>query len=743
MAEPTAAHLQRDAYIYVRQSTLAQTVRNTESLLRQYDLAGRARQLGWAEHQIVVVDDDLGRSGASAQGRKGFSELVADVGLGKAGIVLSLESSRLARNNADWYRLLDLCALTDTLIADADGVYHPSGYNDRLVLGLKGTLSEAELHLLRSRLTEGLRAKAARGELRLTLPAGLDYDDDDHVIITPDEAVREAVTCVFRRFDQLGSARQVVVSLRADGLRLPRRDIRTGKIAWAQANYPAVHDILIHPGYAGAFAYGRSKTEKQLDASGNVITRQRRLPRDQWAVMIPGHHPGYICLETYDANVARLAANSPPRAGQAGGAPREGAAWLQGLLRCGRCGRLMQVVYHSSGSPAYRCGRANQMYGARSCQRAGGRRLHETVLRELLAALAPAGLAATVQAMTDAQAQHQQNLAVFERAAERARYEAGRALRQYDNIEPENRLVARTLEAVLEDKLTAVRTAENQLAAQRARRPVTLTDEETAWITTAGADLRAIFDAPTTTHTQRKELIRAVITEIVITPGKPADAADSTDSERTCQVRIIWQGGASTEVQMPVPASGKHGRTTSEDTIDLIRRLAPRYNDTTIAQILGQQNRRTATGLPFRKAHVRALRTYHGIPGYQPPAGNVRPGCQDAIVVSIAEAGRQLGISSATVYRWLRDGFVTGEQLTPRAPWQIRIDQQLRDKVRPQAPDHWLPLSQAAARLGVARQTVLNKVQRGDLNAIYLTQGRRKGLRIQVEHGQAGLFDTP
>jgi len=600
-------------------------------------------------------------------------------------------------------------------------------------------MSEAELHLLRSRLTEGLRAKAARGELRLVLPAGLDYDDDDHVIITPDEAAREAITCVFRRFGQLGSARQVVVSLRGDGLRLPRRDIRTGKIAWAQANYPAVHDILIHPGYAGVFAYGRSKTEKHLNADGKVITRQRRLPRGQWAVMLPGHHPGYISLETYDANIARLAANSPPPAGGAGGAAREGAAWLQGLLRCGRCGRLMQVNYHSSGNPAYRCGRANQMYGAATCQRIGGRRLHETVLGELLAALAPACLAATVQAMTDTEAQFRQNLAVFERALERARYEAGRALRQYDNIEPENRLVARTLEAALEDKLTAVRTAENQLAAQQARRPVTLTQEETAWITTAGADLRAIFGAPATTNAQRKELIRAVITEITVTA--PDNGGD--DTARTRQVQIIWQGGASTRLQMPIPASGRHSRVTSEDTLDLIRRLASRYDDATIAQILSQQNRRTATGLAFRKTHVRALRARHGIPEYQAPPANVTPGCQDATVVSITEAGRQLGVSSATIYRWLRDGFVTGEQLTPGAPWQIRIDQQLRDMVRPQAPDGWLPLGQAAARLGVARQTVLNKVQRGELNAIYLTRGRRKGLRIQAGHGQAGLFDTP
>ena len=271
---------------------------------------------------------------------------------------------------------------------------------------------------------------------------------------------------MFRRFGQLGSARQVAVSLRADGLRLPRRDIRTGKIMWAQAGYPAVHDILIHPGYAGVFAYGRSKLEKHLDAGGNVITRQRRLPRDQWAVMIPGHHPGYISLEAYDANIARLAANSPPPAGGAGGAAREGTAWLQGLLRCGRCGRLMQVNYHSSGSPAYRCGRANQMYGARTCQLVGGRRLHETVLAELLAALAPACLAATIQAMADTEARFRQNLAVFERALERARFEASRAHRQYDNVEPENRLVARTLEAVLEDRLTAVRTA-----GKPARRP--------------------------------------------------------------------------------------------------------------------------------------------------------------------------------------------------------------------------------------------------------------------------------
>jgi DNA invertase Pin-like site-specific DNA recombinase len=737
VAEPSSAHLRRDAYIYVRQSTLAQTMHNTESLHRQYDLSGRAKALGWAGNQIVVIDDDLGRSGSSTTGRRGFAELVADVGLGKAGIILSLEVSRLARNNTDWYQLLDLCALTDTLIADADGIYHPAAVNDRLLLGLKGTMSEAELHLLRSRLTEGLRSKAARGELRLNLPAGLDYDDDDHVIIAPDEAVAEAITTVFRRFSELGSARQVVVSLRADELLLPRRNLRTGKIVWAEAGYPAVHDILIHPVYAGAFSYGRTTTEKYLGADGKVASRQRRLPRQQWQVMIPDHHPGYISMETFEANIAALAANRPVPAGGGGGAAREGRAWFQGLMRCGRCGRLMQVNYRHD-APAYRCGRAQQMYGAKTCQQIAGRRLEEPVLQAVFAALAPAALGATVQALKDSEARHRQDLAVFERAVERARFEADRTRRQYDSVEPENRLVARTLEAALEARLAAVRTAGNQLAAQQARRPVTLTEQEAAWITVAGADLRAVFAAPATSNVQRKQLLRAVIAEIVVTVN-PAGSG----GERTAGLRIIWQGGASTELTVPLARTGQHTRVTSEETLDLVRRLAGHYNDTTIAQILGQQGRRTATGLTCTKTHISQLRAYHDIPGYQPAAENVTPGRDDALVVTIARAGDELGVSTATLYRWLREGFLIGEQLTPGAPWRIRIDQQLRDRITAQAPAGWVTLAAAAKVLGIARQTVLHKVQRGELNAVQVTQGRRQGLRIQVEHGQPGLFDTP
>ena len=326
---------------------------------------------------------------------------------------------------------------------------------------------------------------------------------------------------------------------------------------------------------------------------------------------------------------------------------------------------------------------------------------------------------------------------MFERAAERARFEAGRARRQYDNVEPENRLVARTLEAALEARLTAARTAASQLAAQQARRPVTLTEQEAAWITVAGADLRAVFNAPATSNVQRKQLLRALITEIVVTVS-PAGGG-----ERTAGLRIIWQGGASTELTVPLARTGQHSRVTSEDTLDLVRRLAGHYNDTTIAQILGQQGRRTATGLTWTKTHISQLRAYHHIPRYQPAAGNVTPSRDDALVVTIARAGHELGVSTATLYRWLREGFLIGEQLTPGAPWRIRIDQQLRDRITAQAPEGWVTLATAAKALGIARQTVLHKVQRGELNAVQVTQGRRQGLRIQVEHGQPGLFDTP
>jgi DNA invertase Pin-like site-specific DNA recombinase/predicted DNA-binding transcriptional regulator AlpA len=728
----TAGHRSRDAVIYVRQSSFTQTQENTESLALQYELRAHAAELGWAEQQISVIDEDLARSAASTSGRLGFTDLVAAVGLGRVGIIVGREVSRLARNNTDWYQVLDLCSITDTLIADSDGIYHPADFNDRLVLGLKGQMAEAELHLLRTRLTAALRHKAARGELRQLLPVGLDYDDDGQVVLSSDEAVRSAIGEVLALFTQLGSARQVMMTLRERGLMLPRRKPGSRRITWAEASYPAVHDILTNPAYAGAFVFGRTRTERHVDPAGKVVSRERLLPRDQWEVCIPGHHPGYLGWDAWQDNQARLRANYRAPRGDGGGAARRGAALLSGLVRCGRCGRMMQVGYSGHGdAPRYVCGRGTQLYGTPPCQSIGGTWLHRAVLDQLFEVLQPASLQATAQAMADAEQRHREHLAAFEKALERARFEADRAMRKHDEVEPGNRLVARTLEARLEERLAAVQKAETALAAARARRPVQLTSEELAWLKRAGADVRAVFDAPATSNSQRKQLIRALISEIVLTVDRVAGTSDAL---------IVWQGGATTAVTVPLPRRGSGAITTSGDTIDLIRRLAANYNDTTIARILGRQQRRTATGLTWTRERVSELRRCHGIPHC--PAPDVSASEQDAIMTSVPQAAQMLGVDKTTLYRWLRDGFVTGEQLTPAAPWRIRVDQALRDRIQPDVPDGWLPLGQAAKMLGMARQTVLQKVQSGQLNAVYVTAGRRKGLRIQARHDQPGLFAT-
>jgi DNA invertase Pin-like site-specific DNA recombinase/predicted DNA-binding transcriptional regulator AlpA len=717
-------HLSRDAFIYVRQSSLTQVRENTESLERQYELADRAMTLGWAPRQVMIIDDDLGQSGADTSTREGFKKLVVDVGLGKAGIILGIEVSRWARSNAAWYQLLDLCALTDTLIADGDGLYHPADFNDRLVLGLKGTMAEAELHVIRQRLTAGLRHKAAKGELRQFLPVGFDYDPDGRVVMDPSEAVREAIATVFRRFDELGSARQVMVSMREDGLLVPRRRTGSQRVTWAPATYASIHDFLTVPTYAGAFVFGRTRTEKRLDDSGKVVVRTRVVAREEWEVLIPDHHPAYVSWERYEAIQDELRGNWRPPRGHGGGPAREGTALLQGLLRCGRCGRMMQTGYSGTkgNCPRYVCGRAKQLYGTeRMCQSLGGRRLEQRVLDEVFAVLEPAALTATAKALAEAETVHAKRLAVFELAVERARFEADRARRQFDAVEPENRLVARTLEGALEQALGLVRKTEADLVAQRARRPVKLNADELAWIARAGADLRAIFDAPSTTHRERKQLLRAIIAEVVITVRK---------DDRRADLRIVWEGGATCDITMELTRPGGHFRVADEDTVDLVRRLAARYDDTTIALILSRQHRLTATGLSFTKTRVVSLRVAKGIPAYKPDP--VTASDDNVMVVGISRAEQILGVCKMTIYRWLRDGFITGEQLTPGGPWHIRIDDAMRAKVVGEVPDGWVRLHEAAAALGVARQTVLDRIRRGELPAVHVNRGRLKGLAIDI-----------
>jgi DNA invertase Pin-like site-specific DNA recombinase len=723
-------HLERKAYVYVRQSTMAQVERNTESLERQYELSERAVALGWSAAEVVVVDSDLGRSGKSADGRDGFQGLVADVGLGRVGIVLGIEVSRLARRNADWYQLLDLCALTDTLIADSDGIYHPALHNDRLVLGLKGTMSEAELHVLRARLRGGSLHKAGKGELRLPLPAGFEYDEAGRVRITADEAVADAIATVFSYFEQLASARQVMLRLLEEDRKLPRRASSDRQVRWVTARYKPIHEILTNPVFAGAYAYGRKRVERRV-IDGRVRERVRRTPREEWHVCIEGHHPGYITFERYLENQQRLRANWRPPRGEGGGAAREGRALLQALIRCGRCGRRMQVGYSGKTLvPNYSCVRGNQLYGTERCQSVGGRRIERVVLDAVFQALAPAGIEATLRAIEHANGDHHARVRSAELELERAQIHADRARRQFDACEPENRLVARTLEREWEQRLTDVRSAERTVAEVAAKRPDPLTEEEIAWCRDAGADLRKVFDAPTTTDRERKQLLRAILTDVIVT-------VDRSSEQHTAALRVAWEGGQVTEHTVPLARTGSHTRCTDQDTVALVRQLAERYPDKQIAAILARQRRLTGAGNQFTAHRVAGLRAHHGI-----PVCPVRSTSDDGEVVTIAKAAAELGVSTATVHRWLREGFIVGEQITPGAPWQIRLTDDLRDRVREQAPDGWLPLTQAAEALGVARQTVLHKVQRGELAAIYVHRGKRKGLRIQVKPEQAGLFEN-
>jgi len=736
----TSSHRSRAAVIYVRQSTLAQLERNTESTARQYDLVNRARQLGWPRETIRVVDADLGISGSVLGQREGFESLVAEVALGQVGIILALEASRLARDNAAWYRLLDLAGACDTLVADADGVYHPGLFNDRLVLGIKGTMAEAELHVLRARLEGGIKNKAARGELRRGLPVGLVWGEADGEIgFHPDEAVTGVIAATFERFAVCGSVRATWLWLRGQGLRWPLQRVAclrpgggTPQITWVEPTYHAVHTTLSHPAYAGAYVYGRTRKERYLDASGVLRQRARRLPRDQWEVLIPDHHPGFTDWDTYLANQARTGTNIRPQARQPGtGAVREGCALLQGLATCGTCGRKLAIFYGGPAKcvPNYYCQGSAELAGGRGARHmsTGGQAIDAAVAEAFLAALAPAALDACLQAARQLENGHDAALAQHRRQAEQARYHASRAERRYRAVDPDNRLVARGLEAEWEQALREQADAEAELARREAARPKTLTDGERTAILALGDDLGAVWDAPTTTDKDRKQLLRTLLDEVNITLHRD-------DPGPHASLVLRWKGGAISELTVPLRRRQPKIRT-SEDTISLIRRLAVHYPDAQIAGILNRQHRTTARGLSFTANRVASLRTHWRIDCHQPsdqtPEGEL---------LNVTQAARQLGIAPSTLLRWLDDGFVAGEQVTPGAPWQIRLTAELRGMLTSDAPDGWLALHHASRALGLSRQTVLQKVKRGELRAVLTRTGRRKGLRIEVPAPQPGLF---
>ena len=723
-------HTQRAAFIYVRQSTPSQVEHNRESTARQYALAERACQLGWSHPQVVIIDEDLGLSGSSTAKRSGFTRMTSEVALGQVGIILGLEVSRLARNNADWYRLLELCGLTDTLIGDSDGVYHPALFNDRLLLGLKGTMSEAELHIIRARLEGGIRNKAARGELRRGLPVGFVWGEaDGEVLFHPDAAVTGALRTVFERFAEFGSARRVWLWFRSEALSFPLQDGPQGQIRWVTPTYTAIHHILTNPVYAGAYTYGKTRCERYVDEHGTVKKRMRHLPLEQWAVLIPNHHPGFIEWATFQSNQARLDSNTRPRPHQGGGALREGSALLQGLATCGHCGRRLHTHYRGRNStPGYHCAGKDIVNGRGVyCFNLGGLAIDRAVANAFLAAVTPAAVEATLLTVQQLQNHHDAALAQWRLEIERLRYEAERAERCYRAVEPENRLVARGLETEWEKRLRDLAAAEAELRRREQQQPTSINPEQLKRLRALGADLREVWNAATTTDRDRKELLRTLLEEVML---------DVKRAEGQAHLTLRWRGGAITTLDVPVPRFRPMGPRTDEDTISLLRRLAAFYPDEVIAGILNRQGRKTAMGERFTANQVGSLRRYRNIPRFQPSA---QP--PEGELATIRKAASILGANTSTIHRWLNDGFIAGEQVTPGAPWQIRLTQELRSRFVEQAPPEYLPMLEATMKLGVSRQTVLQRVKRGELEAVLVTRGRRKGLRIKVIDNRPGLFE--
>ena len=727
-----AEHLERAAYVYVRQSSQRQVEQNQESGRRQYERVEWALQAGWPRERIVIVDDDQGRTGAMPQSREGFARIVAALARGEVGVVISLESARLARNGPDWAQLVFLCRWSDTLIADEHGVYDVTSTGDRLVLGIRGQVDELERDNSVHRMVEARWAKARRGELVTIPPAGYEINDLDEVVVTDDEAVADAIRTVFAKFDELGSARQAWLWWRQQGLKFPvrRPGLRSHPVEWKVPTYKRVLTTLHNPIYAGAYVFGRTKLVRELDPErpGRLRANRVAVPRDEWPVVIQGHHFAYISWERFVKIQEQLANNLQMQGGEGSGPTREGGGLLQGLVRCGHCGRRMHINFGGNAgtpkgrTPQYRCMTARVQVGGPECQVVGSRRIDAVVVEAFLAAVQPASLSVALEAAEHAQRRGDELARMWQLQVEKAEYEARRAQRQFDAVEPENRLVARTLERRWNEQLAKVEDLRAQ-AARACEQQAPLDRAERRRLESLAEDLADVWCAPTTANRDRKRLLRSLIDEVQL-----------RTEEKHYDVRIVWKGGVTSDRQVPRVKAGR-AHATSEDTIDLVRKLATEFEDAQIARILNKQGRRTGLGNPFTKVRVTSLRGHHHIPARpKQPAQDPFAGPFTA-----DEAACELGVSTSTIHRWLREGVLAGEQLTPGAPWRIPLTEEVRRRLTVgEAPTGWVGLTEAARRLGLSKSHAAYLVKTGKLPAIRTTIGKRCCWRIDVSSATCG-----
>jgi DNA invertase Pin-like site-specific DNA recombinase len=641
----TASHLSRDAYLYIRQSSLRQVMEHTESTKRQYALRERAVALGWSIEQIHVVDSDLGRSGAQCTGRDGFQHLVTQVALGQVGIVLGLEVSRLARNNADWHRLLELSALSNTLILDEDGVYDPGHFNDRLLLGLKGTMSEAESHVLKARLQGGMLNKARRGELKLSLPIGLVYRLDGEIALDPDQQIEQSLRLLFETFRQVGSAMAVVKRFRAEGLDFPRRirrGIGKGETHWGALNHSRAIQILHNPRYAGAFVYGRTRSGRTAE----LRTTTLKVARDDWLVLIPDAHVGYISWEEYERNQATLQRNAGAFAdGRRGSVPREGVGLLQGRVVCGLCGARMRVRYQKVGGkqePYYQCTEASVRNAGKLCQSIRGRSIDDAISALLLEIVSPAALDVALAVQDEIADRIRQADAVREAQLERVRYEAELARRRYLKVDPDNRLVADTLEADWNERLRQLDALQCEQEKQRETDRALLADDARERIAALSQDFPRLWQDPRTTPVERKRMVALLLEDITLVKGDKIE------------VYLRFRGGKTHSLTVPRPLPMSRVRKTPNEVVKTLDRLLDTCTDREAAQRLNKLGYRNWQGQAFTIKKVSIVRRTYGLKSrYERLRARG--------LLTGPELAAQLGVSATTVHTWGRQGLLQRE----------------------------------------------------------------------------------
>ena len=657
MSEPTpshhkvrAAHLQREAYLYVRQSSMRQVLENTESTKRQYQLRERALALGWISEQIRIIDCDQGCSGASDTGRDGFQQLVAEVSLGNAGLVMGLEVSRLARNNADWHRLLQLCAFTDTLILDQDGLYDPSAFNDRLLLGLKGAMSEAELHVLKSRLQQGILNKARRGELKIPLPAGLAYDDLDRVVLTPDTQVRKTLKKFFDTFRRLRSASAVVKEFRRENIQAPhysRTGPKSGRIIWGDLTHSQALRILHNPRYAGAFAYGRARSRRGPDG----VVRYHKQPQEEWTCLILDTHAGYISWDEYQTNQKILAGNAQAYSSVHQPPPREGPALLQGIMLCGRCGKRMTIRYHQRRGqlvPQYMCQRDKIELGqSNDCQRVPGAAIDMAIGELLVSMINSQNIDVAVAVRRELQTRLNEADRLRYQQVERCRYEADLARQRYMKIDPDKRYVAEVLEAEWNEKLRALDEAQKVYEAARERDALTLDHDHTAALKALVSNFSTVWEDASLTNRDRKRVVRLLIEDVTLLK----------DTKVTCHIR--FKGGMCKTLNLPLPQPASAQRKTPPETVSAIDRLLDEYPDYKVAEILRKRRITSGTGKPFSHAMLTSIRIAYRLP-------NRWTRLRRQGKLSTPELAAKLGVSSEKVRRGHELGLLTGHEYRKR-----------------------------------------------------------------------------